>query len=153
MQEFTRGYDRLLEHGTELIQVAPNLDTSARRFFRDDLPPFPFVCDPDKRLYAVYGLGDRGAMDAAKNAIVTLASSIKTGETRRTIYGAYLDIANRNFARRLHHHAATAVEHGLFLIDRKQTIQHRTIVGPIDPIPMVEDMLELIASRCPIPSE
>ena len=27
--------------------------------------PFPLVCDPDKRLYAVYGLGDRGALEAS----------------------------------------------------------------------------------------
>ncbi|MBC2602176.1 redoxin domain-containing protein [Puniceicoccus vermicola] len=148
MMEFIGGYDQVKQVGAELIQVAPNLSSSAQRFFGSDIPPFPFVCDPDKRLYAVYGLGDRGALDAAKNAVVTLATSIKTGEIGTTARGVYLDVANRNFFRRLHHHAATAVEHGLFLIDRGRIIQHKTVVGPIDPIPQIEEMMSIIRERC-----
>src|SRR2546428_2101044 len=53
------GYGALRDAETEVIQVAPNLLESARRYFADEILPFPFVCDPDKRLYAVYGLGDR----------------------------------------------------------------------------------------------
>src|SRR4029078_3589052 len=52
------GYTALREADTEIIQVAPNLLDSARRFFAQAPLPFPFVCDPDKRLYAVSGLGD-----------------------------------------------------------------------------------------------
>jgi len=148
MTEFTLGYRKILDTGTELIQISPNLASSARKFFGSDLPAFPFVCDPDKRLYAVYGLGDRGALSAAKNAVVTLSTSVKRGETMQTIRGSYLDIANRNFFRRLHHHAATAVEHGLFLIDRRGIIRQKIIVGPIDPIPKVDEMLANVEALC-----
>jgi len=54
------GYKELRAADTEVIQVAPNLLESARRYFGRSILPFPFICDPDKRLYAVYGLGDRG---------------------------------------------------------------------------------------------
>ena len=57
------------QSGAEVIQIAPNLLESARTFFRDAASPFPFVCDPDKRLYAVYGLGDLGALTATRTAL------------------------------------------------------------------------------------
>src|SRR5262245_32192258 len=56
----TEGYEELLGAGTEIIQVGPNLLQAARVFFGHSPTPYPFVCDPDKRLYAVYGLDDRG---------------------------------------------------------------------------------------------
>ena len=66
MDGIGQGYQELCAVDTEVIQVAPNLLESARTFFRDAPSPFPFVCDPDKRLYAVYGLGDRGALEATR---------------------------------------------------------------------------------------
>ncbi len=56
-------YAELQTAETEVIQVAPNLLESARRYFGSSPLPFPFVCDPDKRLFAVYGLGDRGVLE------------------------------------------------------------------------------------------
>src|SRR5258708_9393352 len=56
------GYDALRDTETEVIQIAPNLLDSARRYFGESVLPFPFVSDPDKRLYALYGLGDLPAL-------------------------------------------------------------------------------------------
>jgi len=39
------GYAALQDADTEVIQVAPNLLESARRYFSDEILPFPFVCD------------------------------------------------------------------------------------------------------------
>ena len=75
------GYEALRAADTEIIQVAPNLLDSARRFFAQSPLPFPFVCDPDKRLYAVYGLGDVGALEATKTAVVSFAHAFTHGDT------------------------------------------------------------------------
>src|SRR2546422_8575016 len=40
-------YEALQSAETEVIQVAPNLLDSARRYFGPSPLPFPFVCDPD----------------------------------------------------------------------------------------------------------
>ena len=74
------GYPELRAIDTEVIQVAPNLLESARTFFRDAASPFPFVCDPDKRLYAVYGLGDRGALEATRSALVSFSHAFTHGD-------------------------------------------------------------------------
>src|SRR2546425_1155128 len=142
MDGMTEGYEGLREAGTEIIQVGPNLLQAARTFFGHSPTPYPFVCDPDKRLFAVYGLGDRGALEATRSAVVSFSYAFTHGDTGPQLRGAWLDVMNRNFVRRLHHHAMTALEQGIFLIDKQGRIRHRAVVGPIDPVP---DGLELAA--------
>ena len=143
------GYTALREAETEIIQVAPNLLDSARRFFAQAPLPFPFVCDPDKRLYAVYGLGERGALEATKTAVVSFAHAFTHSDTNNQIRGAWFDVMNRNFVRRLHHHAMTAQEQGMFLIDKEGIIRSVTVVGPIDPVPGGAELAEMARERCP----
>ena len=135
MDGMTEGYDGLREAGTEIIQVGPNLLQAARIFFGHSPTPYPFVCDPDKRLFAVYGLGDRGALEATRSAVVSFSYAFTHGDTGPQLRGAWLDVMNRNFVRRLHHHAMTALEQGIFLVDRGGVIRHRTVVGPTEPVP------------------
>ena len=142
------GYAALRAADTEIIQVAPNLLDSARRFFAQAPLPFPFVCDPDKRLYAVYGLGDVGALEATKTAVVSFAHAFTHGDTGNQLRGAWLDVVNRNFVRRLHHHAMTAQEQGMFLIDKRGVIRSVTVVGPVDPVPSGGALAELARRTC-----
>jgi peroxiredoxin len=149
MQGVIEGYQSLLAQATEVIQVTPNLLESARRFFRPDPVPYPVVCDPDKRLYAVYGLGDRGVLAATRAGVVSFAVSFTTGDTGPQLRGAWHDVVNRNFLRRLHHHASTALEQGLFLIDRGGTIRHRAVIGPLEPIPAGPELVALARAHAP----
>ncbi|MGH7314665.1 MAG: peroxiredoxin-like family protein [Candidatus Rokuibacteriota bacterium] len=148
MEGMREGYDRLQAGGTEIIQVGPNLLQSARIFFGHSPTPYPFVCDPDKRLFAVYGLGDRGALEATRSAVVSFSYAFTHGDTGPQLRGAWLDVMNRNFVRRLHHHAMTALEQGIFLVDRDGVIRHRAVVGPLDPVPRGGGLVELVKTHC-----
>ena len=53
MDGLREGYELLQAADTEIIQVGPNLLQSARIFLGHSPTPYPFVCDPDKRLFAV----------------------------------------------------------------------------------------------------
>jgi peroxiredoxin len=142
------GYAALRAADTEVIQVAPNLLDSARRFFAQSPLPFPYVCDPDKRLYAVYGLGNLGALEATKTAVVSFAHAFTHGDSHAQLRGAWLDVMNRNFVRRLHHHAMTAQAQGMFLVDKRGIIRHITVVGPVDPVPGGVQLAELARDHC-----
>jgi peroxiredoxin len=149
------GYGALQAADTEVIQVAPNLLESARRYFGESILPFPFVCDPDKRLYAVYGLGDLRALEATRTAVVSFAHAFTHGDAVNQIRGAWFDVMNRNFLRRLHHHAMTAHEQGIFLVDKEGVIRHLTIVGPVDPVPDGVELADLARTHCgpaPVPA-
>ena len=152
---FCRGYMQgiieglgLLAAEAEVIQVAPNLLEAARSLFRPAPVPYPVVCDPDKRLYAVYGLGDRGALVATRTGLVSFARAFTTGDGGPQIRGAWLDVVNRNFVRRLHHHAMTAVEQGFYVVDKAGVIRHRTVVGPVDTIPGGIALAALVTAHC-----
>jgi len=149
------GYEALRAVDAEVIQVAPNLLDSARRYFGESILPFPFVCDPDKRLYAVYGLGDLRALEATRTAVVSFAHAFTHGDSVNQIRGAWFDVMNRNFLRRLHHHAMTAQEQGIFLIDKEGVIRHLAVVGPIDPVPGGTELADLVRAHCadsPVPT-
>ena len=149
MDGMSEGYEDLQASGTEIIQVGPNLLQSARVFFGHSPTPYPFVCDPDKRLYAVYGLGDRGALEATRSAVVSFSYAFTHGDTGPQLRGAWLDVMNRNFVRRLHHHAMTALEQGIFLVDRDGVMRYRTVVGPLDPVPRGDLLATLVQAHCP----
>jgi peroxiredoxin len=149
MDGMREGYELLQAAGAEIIQVGPNLLQSARIFFGHSPTPYPFVCDPDKRLFAVYGLGDRGALETTRSAVVSFSYAFTHGDTGPQLRGAWLDVMNRNFVRRLHHHAMTAMEQGIFLVDRDGIIRHRSVVGPLDPVPGGDSLAELVRTHCP----
>ncbi len=141
-------YDQLAAAGIEVIQVAPNLLETAQRFFTA-LPPYPFVCDPDKRLYAIYDIGDRGVLEANKNTVVAFGSAFLSGEGLETVRASWIDVANRNFVRRLAHHALTAVEQGLFILDLEGRICHQAHLRGLETIPTGQELLTLVEQVAP----
>jgi putative peptide zinc metalloprotease protein len=135
-------YDELVAAGIEVIQVAPNLLETAQRYFAEP-PPYPFVCDPDKRLYAIYDIGDRGVLEANKNTVVAFGTAFLQGEGLETVRASWIDVANRNFVKRLAHHALTAVEQGLFFLDRESIIRYQVYLKGLETIPTGQDLLAL----------
>jgi peroxiredoxin len=149
MRDMAEGYDDLQAAGIELIQIAPNLAQTAESYFAERMPAHPFVCDPDKRLYAVYNLGDHGALEATRNTLVSFSTAVRTGEAVETIRASWIDVVNRNFIRRLHHHAFTAIEQGVFIIDQQGFVRYRLHLGTLDPLPPVPEFVVLTEALCP----
>jgi hypothetical protein len=81
--------------------------------------------------------------------VVSFAHAFTHGDTNNQIRGAWFDVMNRNFVRRLHHHAMTAQEQGMFLIDKEGIIRSVTVVGPIDPMPGGADLAAMARAHCP----
>jgi hypothetical protein len=81
--------------------------------------------------------------------VVSFSYAFTHGDTGPQLRGAWLDVMNRNFVRRLHHHAMTAMEQGIFLVDREGVIRHRSVVGPLDPVPRGDSLAELVRTHCP----
>ena len=147
MQLILSRYDEMIAHEIEVVQIAPNLLETARLYF-DPATPYPFICDPDKRLYAVYGLGDRGVLEAQKNTFISFGTAFLQGEGQETVRSSWLDVMNQNFLRRLHHHALTAIEQGIFIIDKQGIIRCRQVYDPLAPIPTGEELLALTQAVC-----
>lgn len=148
MENIAAGYDMLLENGVEIIQIAPNLPETAQRYFEPNMPRHPFICDPDKRLFGVYNLGDNGSLEATRNTVVSFSTAFMTGVGIETVRASWIDVMNRNFIRRLHHHALTAVAQGLFIIDKASIIRYRLVTSPIETIPNAQELMSLVNALC-----
>ena len=129
------GYQALRAAETEVIQVARNLLESARRYFGEAILPFPLVCDPDKRLNAVYGLGDRRALEATRTAVVSFAHAFTHGDTVNRIRGVWFDVMNRKFrsASPPSRHDRARAGHLPHRQGRRDSARYGG--GPIDPVP------------------
>src|SRR5258708_3651339 len=75
--------------------------------------------------------------------------SRRSSATRPQVGGSGLDGMTRNFVRRLHHHEMTALEQGIFLVDRSGVIRHRTVVGPTESVPRGRSLAEMVHTYCP----
>jgi peroxiredoxin Q/BCP len=148
MENIATGYDMLIDRGVEIIQIAPNLSETAQRYFEAKMPRHPFICDPDKRLFGVYELGDAGSLEATRNTFVSFSTAFMTGVGVETVKASWVDVMNRNFIRRLHHHALTAVAQGLFIIDRNSVIRYRLVISPVETIPTAQELMSLVDALC-----
>lgn len=59
MSQLARGLARFRELGTEVLQIAPTPVERGRFYARNFRLPFPYLCDPEYRTYAAYGIGPR----------------------------------------------------------------------------------------------
>ena len=81
---------------------------------------------------------------------MSFARAFTIGDGGPQIRGAWLDVVNRNFVRRLHHPAMTAVEQGLLLVDKAGVIRYRTVMGPVDTVPGGPALAALVRASCGI---
>ncbi|MFT5193702.1 MAG: peroxiredoxin [Cellvibrionaceae bacterium] len=143
MESVVTGYDKLKEKDIEIVQISPNLHQSAVKFFGDTPPPFPMVCDPDKRLFSTYAIGDAGAFRATTNMVVSFAVSAQKGEFLKTARASSMDVLDRQFLKRLHHHALTALNQAVITIDINGYIRNRVDVDALEDIPSTSRMIQL----------
>lgn len=134
---------------TEVIQVSANVLTRARQYFQTSPLIFPYLCDPEKRLYSAYGLEDRGLVEAGKSNLGGAVYAAQTGQFGSISQSMTSDVLNGAFLQRLHHYALTAVEQGLILIDKEGIVRWSKALGPLENITDNKTLLETIARTCP----
>jgi peroxiredoxin len=59
MSQLARGYDRIREHGGEVLEITNSTPSRARFYGRQFKLPFPYLCDPDYTVRRQWGLEKR----------------------------------------------------------------------------------------------
>ena len=144
MENVIEGYNLLKQKNIEIIQVAPNLHQRAVMFFGDMAPPYPLICDPDKRLFSTYGLGDDGVFRAQVNMVSSFGYAAKSGQFLKTALASAMDVFDRTFLKRLHHHALTAVNQAIVGIDLDGRVTSRMDIGALESIPPTSSLIQLL---------
>jgi peroxiredoxin len=115
MSQLARGLPRFRELHTEVLQIAPTPHDRGRFYARNFRLPFPYLCDPDYRAYAAYGLGRR------KFPLGTWVRAVHAGLTMPTPENDWGEI--RPAVNELGRLFADD-DLGLFIVDRDGVIRH-----------------------------
>jgi peroxiredoxin len=59
MSQLARAYPRIRERGAEVVEVTTTPLARAQAYARQFRLPFPYLCDPEYRVYGQWGLGKR----------------------------------------------------------------------------------------------
>lgn len=136
--------DKLVAASAQVLQVAPNALKPARTYFQRQPSKFPFLCDPSKETFRRYGLRDLGPIEANKNTLISFAYAYTHGDGINTTRLSASDTLTAGFAGRLRHHAFTAMQQGVFIIDRDGVVGYATILKPLDTIPPIQELLAVM---------
>jgi len=146
LAQLQAGYAQFRETQIEILQIAPNLLSRARQYFRTYPLSFPFLCDPEKRLYKIYDVDDRGPLQGTQDAVYAFSYAFTHGTGLETTRASALDVFDRSFLQRMHHHAFSAVEQSLILIDRDGIVRWVLRLRPFENLPDNLALLETIAT-------
>jgi peroxiredoxin len=141
MAQLDQAYARFQAADTHVLIVGPNVLNPARIYFQRQPIKFPFLCDPSKATYLRFGLRDLGPIEANINTLRSFAWAYTHGDginTTRIVSG---DVFTEGFLNRLHHHALTAMQQGMFVVDRGGILRYAYAFKPLDTVPPIEEML------------
>jgi peroxiredoxin len=118
MSQLARGAPRFRELGTEIILVSPTPLERGRFYARNFQLPFPYLCDPDRRVHEAYGLGARARSVAWKVGVAL--SARRMPPPPETEFGpAKPTLSELN-------HLFTDDDLGFFIIDKAGVIRYAT---------------------------
>jgi len=141
MAQLGQLHDRFQAANAEMVLLGPNLLKAARTYFQHQPPKFLFVCDPTKQIYTRYGLRDEGALVANKNTIVSFTYAYTHGDGLNTTRASALDVFSGNVIDRMRHHALSAIQQGMFIVDRDGLVRYANVVPPLGTLPPGEELL------------
>jgi len=151
MAQLDQAHDKFRAANVEVVEVGPNVLRPARIYFQRQPLKFPFLCDPSKAIYLRYGLRDLGMIEANKNTIISFTYAYTHGDGINTTRIAAGDTFTEGFLGRLQHHALTAMQQGLFIIDRGGIVRYAEAFRPLDTIPPIEEVLREVEKLKSVP--
>ena len=141
MAQLGQVYGRFQAAQAEIIQLGPNVLKAARAYFQRQPPRFPFVCDPAKEIFTRCGLRDTGVLEASKNTLISFTYAYTYGDGLSTTRASALDVFTDDFIGRMRHHALTAIQQAVFVVDRDGIVRQATVLRPLDTLPPGEEIL------------
>ena len=141
MAQLDQAYDKFHALNTEVLEIGPNVLKPARIYFQHQPLKFHFLCDPTKAAYTRFGLRDLGPLEANVNTIRSFAYAYTHGDGLNTTRIVAGDVFTEGFAGRMVHHAFTAMQQGMFIVDRDGLVRYAHAFKPLDTIPPIEEML------------
>lgn len=136
MAQLRLGYPKIQKSGAEILQVTHSTPEEAQVYFRQHQLAFPYLCDPDRAVHALYGIpmAPKGLVEGMQmivaSAVAGMADQVLRGEKNPSPlpYG-------KRYGPRYH------PDQAVFIVDRDGIIRSVYTSGPIGAIPSNAELL------------
>jgi peroxiredoxin len=130
MAQLRLGYQELQKRNTDILQVTCSTQQEAQLYFRQYQLSFPYLCDPKRAVFPLYGI--RIARAAIGKLVANMATSMAAMVSDRVLQGEKSP-SPLPFLKR---YGATDMEQqAVFLIDRAGVIRYVQSTGSLGGLP------------------
>jgi putative peptide zinc metalloprotease protein len=130
MTQLRLGYQELQTHNTEILQITCSTPEEAQLYFRQYQLSFPYLCDPERAVFPLYGI--RIARSTVGNFAANMATGMAAMVSDRLLHGektpSPLPYLKRSGATDMEQQA-------IFLIDKAGVIRYVHTTGSIGGLP------------------
>ncbi len=129
MAQLRLGHQEFQKRETEVLQVTPSTPEEARLYFQQYQLLFPYLCDPERVVYRLYGVPilERGIFESMR----TLAASVTATVSDRLLRGERGVSASPYLKR----YGSSVPDQVLFIVDKSGIIRYVHTTGPIGGLP------------------
>lgn len=141
MAQLRLSYQEIQKRDTEILWVTDSTPEEARLYFQHYQLLFPYLCDPERAVYQLYGVPMAPQIGLLKR-IQTVATTMTTEMSDRLLRGEKSPSPLPYFKR----YGFTDMEQAVFIIDRSGIIRYVHTTGTIGTIPSNADLLSQLAT-------
>lgn len=140
MAQLRLAYPEIQNSGAEILQVTHSTPEEARVYFRRHQLAFPYLCDPDRAVHALYGvpIAPKGLVEGMQMALASAAAGAADLLLRGETTPSPLAYARRYGPR-------NQPEQAVFIVNREGIVRYVHTSGPISAIPSNAELLSELA--------
>ena len=135
MAQLRLWYQEIQKRDAEVLQVTYSTPEEAQLYFRQYQLLFPYLCDPERAVYRLYGLSmvqtslSQGIRGLVSGAAIEISDRLLRGEK---------SAPSSSYRER---YGSSDMEQAIFIVDKSGIIRYAYTTGPIGAIPSNTDFL------------
>lgn len=139
MAQLRLSYQEFRQRDTEILQITYSTPEEARLYFQQYQLLFPYLCDPERAAFRLYGVPvlERGIFERLQ----MVATSLTIEMSDRLLHGE----KSASPAPYLKRYGATTPDQALLIIDKAGLIRYVHTTGPIGSLPSTAEYLRQLA--------
>lgn len=130
MTQLRLGYSEIQKRGAEILQVTHSTPEEARLYFQQYQLLFPYLCDPERAVYQLYGISivPYSLFEEIRTAAVSMTAEVSDRIFRGEKTASYMPLMKR--------YGLTHIEQqAVFIVDKSGIIRYTHASNPLGGLP------------------
>ena len=138
MAQLRLGHQEIQKRDAEVLQVTYSTPEEARLYFQHYQLLFPYLCDPERAVYRLYGIPLAQTSEVIRSFVIGPVAEVSDRLLRGEKSASPLPYFKR--------YGFTDMEQAVFIVDKSGVIRYTYTTGPVGAIPSNADLLSQLAT-------